>query len=410
MRQKNREIPFTPNAALAVKIDLSRSHPIGQRTGTMPDEEPFPRSRLVTFIAVASTVFLGGTGLVSGTWVHFQGVSGVAWHLIPLLASAAFIPATLWGRRNAGIALRTAYTLSGAWLGVLNFLFAASLLCWGIDGIALAGGWNLDRPLLVESLFALALLAALYGFANAAFLRVTRITVRLPHLPPAWQGKTVALVTDLHIGHVRGLRFTRRVIARLRRLAPKAVLIGGDLFDGPHPDADPLIAPWADYTAPRGVYFVTGNHDEYAGRAKTVAAVRRVGLRVLDDEKVEVDGLQLVGVHDYTGQDAKHLGAVLAQAALDPRRASLLLMHQPIHLPLVAAAGVSLQLSGHTHRGQFWPWTLLVKRIYGPFAYGLHRLGALQVYTSSGSGTWGPPIRVGTRSEIVAIRLEAAED
>ena len=408
MRQKNKRSPFTCNTVLAVKIDLSRSRPIRQRKRIVPDQDPFPRSRLVTFIVVASTVFLGGTGLVSGTWAYFQGVSGVAWHLIPLLASAAFIPATLWGRGNAGIALRAVYTLTGAWLGLLNFLFVAALACWGIDGIARVGGWNLDRPLLVEGLFALALLAALYGLANGACLRVTRITVRLPHLPPAWQGKTVALVTDLHIGHVRGLRFTHRVLAHLRRLAPEAVLIGGDLFDGPHPNADPLIAPWAGYTAPRGIYFVTGNHDEYAGRAKTVASVRKVGLRVLEDEKVEIDGLQLVGVHDGTGQDAERLGAVLAAAALDPNRASLLLMHQPIHLPVVAAAGISLQLSGHTHRGQFWPWTLLVKRIYGPFAYGLHQLGTLQVYTSSGSGTWGPPIRVGTRSEIVAIRLEAA--
>jgi predicted MPP superfamily phosphohydrolase len=258
---------------------------------------------------------------------------------------------------------------------------------------------------LAAVLFGLALFVATYGMINAAWLRVTRIDIRLPNLPMAWQGRTVALVTDLHLGHIAGPGFLRRVIARLRSLQPDAVLIGGDMFDGTTVKLDELVAPWGGYSAPRGVYYVTGNHDEFAERTIYLDAVRRTGVRVLNNEKVVVDGLQIVGVHDAEAGDAAVLRGILRGEGLDPRQPSILLMHRPENLAVAEEEGISLQLSGHTHRGQIWPWTLLVSRIYGRFAYGLQRLNQLQVYTSSGAGAWGPPLRVGTRAEIVLIRL-----
>jgi len=116
--------------------------------------------------------------------------------------------------------------------------------------------------------------------------------------------------------------------------------------------------------------------------------------------------LQIVGVHDSEAEDAAVLRAILRGVRLDSQLPSVLLAHRPVNLVVAREEGISLQLSGHTHQGQLWPWNLLVARIYGPFAYGLHRLGALQIYTSSGAGTWGPPLRVGTKSEIVLLRLE----
>ena len=248
-------------------------------------------------------------------------------------------------------------------------------------------------------------MAVAYGLANAARVRTTRYTIGLANLPEPWRSRTVVLVTDMHLGNIRGAAFAGRIVDRINELDPDLVLISGDMFDGALIDLDACVQPWTRCRARSGVYFVSGNHDEFANSAGILDALRRAGVRVLDNQMVMVDGLQLVGVHDGDAGDPKDLQVLLANAHIDRTRASILLSHRPSNLGVAEAAGVSLQLSGHTHSGQFWPWSLLVRRIFGPFAYGLNRQGSLQVVTSSGIGTWGPPLRVATRSELVVIRF-----
>jgi len=270
-------------------------------------------------------------------------------------------------------------------------------------------GFRTDLRLIVVVVFGLAFFASIYGLVNAAWIRVTRITVNLPNLPEAWRGRRAALVTDLHLGNVHGRPFTRRVVNRLQRLQPDAVFISGDMFDGTTADLDWLVAPWSKLSVPRGTYFVTGNHEEFTSRNKFVDAIGKTGIRVLNNEKVDVDGLQIVGVHDGEAGEPRTLRAVLQSMQLDDRRPSILLSHQPSNLAIAAKAGISLQLSGHTHGGQIWPWSWVGALVHGRFNYGPNRLGPLQVFTSSGVGTWGMPMRVGTKSEIVLLRFEAAE-
>lgn len=270
-------------------------------------------------------------------------------------------------------------------------------------------GLRADPQLIVAVVFGLAFVASVYGLVNAAWIRITRITVNLPNLPEAWRGRSAALVTDLHLGNVRGRAFTRRVVGKLQRLQPDAVFISGDMFDGTEADLHGLVAPWNKLSVPRGTYFVTGNHEEFTSRDKFIDAIARTGIRVLNNEKVEVGGLQIVGVHDGEAGEPQTLRAVLKAAQLDDTRPSILLAHQPSNLAIAAEAGISLQLSGHTHGGQIWPWTWVAALVHGRFNYGLNRLGALRVFTSSGVGTWGMPMRVGTKSELVLLRFEAAE-
>jgi predicted MPP superfamily phosphohydrolase len=214
------------------------------------------------------------------------------------------------------------------------------------------------------------------------------------------------LVTDLHLGPLFGAGFLRRVIARLRFLRPDVVFIGGDMLDGSTFGADQLVAPWREFSTPQGIYYVTGNHDEFVERSIFLDAVKRTGVQVLNNEKTTVDGLQIVGIHDSEAENPAELRSILRQVAIDRLRPSVLVAHRPVNLSVAEEEGISLQLSGHTHGGQIWPWNLLVSRIYGRFAHGLSRLGNLQLYTSNGVGAWGPPLRVGTKSEIVLIQFE----
>ena len=188
-------------------------------------------------------------------------------------------------------------------------------------------------------------------------------------------------------------------------MSTAAVFISGDLFDGPEANPDVLVKPWTMLSAPAGVFYVTGNHEEFGDRTTLIDAVQRTGIRVLNNEKVDVDGLQIVGVHDGEAGDPRQFRAWLRRAELDGSRASILLAHQPSNLPIAEEEGISLQLSGHTHGGQIWPWTWMAARVHGRFNHGLNRFGKLLVYTSYGAGTWGVPMRVGTKSEITLIRF-----
>jgi len=366
----------------------------------------FSRSRIISFVGVFLSVLLAANWFVGATWNHFFGIAGLpAWEIIPPALTLAFVAATFLGRRYSGFGLRRVYQISAVWLGILNFSFFAACAAWIVSIAALWLPIHFQPKTIAETFFSMALVASIYGLINANRLRVTRVTVNLPNLPAAWQGRHVALVTDLHLGKVRDARFTRRVVAKLQSLQPNAVFISGDMFDGPEANPDALVAPWKQLSVPAGIYYVTGNHEEFADRTKLIDAVQCTGIRVLNNEKVDVNGLQIVGVHDGETGDPQQYRALLRRAELDDSRASILLAHQPSDLTIPEEAGISLQLSGHTHGGQIWPWTRLAARVHGQFNYGLNCFGKMQVYTSSGAGTWGVPMRVGTKSEIVLIQL-----
>jgi predicted MPP superfamily phosphohydrolase len=258
----------------------------------------------------------------------------------------------------------------------------------------------------VELLFGAAAVAGLYGVFNASWTRITRMTVRLANLPDAWRGRTAALISDLHLGHVRNGSFLRRMVTKILKEEPDAIFIAGDLYDGTAIDAQRAAEPLSELVAPQGVYFVAGNHEQFGDDSKYLHAIAAAGVRVLSNEKVEVDGLQIIGVPYRNAALDSHLAGVLRGIGLDRDRASVLLTHAPDHPEVAEAAGVSLQLSGHTHLGQFIPWSWMARRVYRQFVYGLSRIGKMQVFTSSGAGTWGPPLRLGSNPEIVMLEFQ----
>jgi len=320
--------------------------------------------------------------------------------------SVSFVAASLLARQSSSWLVRIFYTISAVWLGLVSFFFLSACACWIVYLPPRLFGIHLERQPLAIGFFGLGLLLGIYAVVNAARTRVKEITVTLRNLPASWRGRTAALVSDLHLGHVRNRGFLRRIVGMLVRLQPDVLFIPGDLYDGTEIDLNRIAEPWAKFSAPWGAYFVTGNHEQFSSPAKYLEAVERSGIRVLENEKIVIEGLQIVGVHYRDSTNVERFRSILKHAALDRNAPSILLVHTPDRLQTAAEEGVSLQLSGHTHRGQFFPFTLIVSRIYRQFAYGLNLFDGLAVYTSCGAGTWGPPMRLGSNPEIVLIHFE----
>jgi predicted MPP superfamily phosphohydrolase len=359
---------------------------------------------------IESVLFLGHWFIYRTLVVFFAGrlspAAAFALRNTLFLLAFSFVTAALLGFRFRNPLVSLFYKIAAIWLGVFDFFVLAAFLCRLVDFAQYMTGLHRNRPEVAILFFSLALLVSCYGLLNARWIRIRRVPIHLPNLPSSWRGRTVLLFSDFHLGHINGAGFSRRIAAMAARLNPDMILIPGDLFDGTHCDPDRLAAPLKQLSPPFGIYFSTGNHDEFGGAAQYTSAITRAGIRVLTNEKTTVDGLQIIGIPYHDSTFPIRVKATLEALSPAEGQASILLNHAPTRLPIVEQAGVSLQLSGHTHGGQIFPCTWFTRRIFGKFTHGLHNFGALQVYTSYGAGTWGPPMRVGTSSEIVLLTFE----
>jgi hypothetical protein len=368
---------------------------------------------------VFQAILIAVHGLLFLTWVYFSAplIPGEAhaydfsplrhWRLLFVLGvlSVSFLATSLIGFRTTNVVLRSVYRVAAVWLGFVNYAFLSSVLCWIIYAVLRLAGARIERPLCAWFFLGLAAGVTVYGVINGEWTRVNRIKVKLRGLPESWRGRTAALVSDVHLGNYRTFGFARRVVNMVLRLKPDVVFIAGDLYDGTPADLARLAEPLRLLKPPLGAFFVEGNHEEFRDRTNYLRAVAATGVRVLENEKIIVDGLQIVGVTYRDATHGQHFRKTLRQTGFDRSQASILLTHAPDRVQVSEEEGVSLQLSGHTHHGQFWPWTLVAERMYGKFVYGLQRLGEMQIYTSTGAGGWGPPLRVGSNPEIVAIEF-----
>jgi hypothetical protein len=364
----------------------------------------------------------------------------IGWRLIPdlpfgtsmavatillLLFSAAAMPFGEFGRRNKHSPLSD--HLAG--VGFLAMGFFSSLLVLTLlrEVVLLAGsaaslwftGTAWLRQLPAWSALAvptLALCMSFIGFINARRRAVVRhVDVPITGLPAALNGFSIVQISDVHVGTTIKNGYVSRIVDAVNALDADMIAVTGDLVDGSVQRLSSHTAPLGRLSARHGVFFVTGNHEYYSGANAWIAEIRRLGLSVLLNEHVVLEhggeAVVVAGVTDYSAHRFDPTQRSDAKAAISgaPARAGVkvLLAHQPRSAFDAAKAGFDLQLSGHTHGGQFFPWNLLVKLIE-PFAAGLHRLDKLWVYVSRGTGYWGPPKRFGAPSEITRLRLVLA--
>lgn len=335
---------------------------------------------------------------------------GIAVHFGPLLLTLSFIAALFIGAKYYNLFTRVLYSVSASWMGIFFYLFLASAVYGLVVLLMRFFGPQLSLRWFGIFLLVIALVVGIYGLIHARKIVVKTVDIKLQQLPESWEGRTAVFVSDLHLGQIHGESFSRKVVDKINALNPDIVFIGGDLYDGFPTDIRGATRPFNDLKPKLGVYFVTGNHEEFRDNKPFIDAVKEVGIRVLDDEMVEIEGVQILGVDYLNARDRERFAEIITKMNLDKNKPSILLKHEPKDVDVTFSGEVSLQLSGHTHRAQAWPLGYLPKKVYKGFDYDLKRLGETQVFTSSGVGTWGPPIRVGTNAEIVLIKFSSDLD
>lgn len=324
----------------------------------------------------------------------------------PLFLTSSFIVAIFVGAKYYNLFTRILYYVSASWMGIFFYLLLASVVYGLAVFLMRFVGPSLSLRWFGFLLFIVAILVGVYGLIHARKIVVKNIDIKLQQLPVSWEGRKVVFVSDLHLGQIHGENFSRKVVDKINALNPDIVFIGGDLYDGFPTNIKKATKPFVDLRSNLGVYFITGNHEEFRDNKPFIDAVKEVGIRVLDDEVIEVEGVQIIGVDYLNTRDREKFIEIISNMNLDKDKPSILLKHEPKDVDVASAQSISLQLSGHTHRAQVWPLGYLPRKVYKGFDYDLKNIGETQVFTSSGVGTWGPPLRVGTDAEIVLIRFK----
>ncbi|MFD5099618.1 metallophosphoesterase [Streptomyces albidochromogenes] len=250
------------------------------------------------------------------------------------------------------------------------------------------------------------------GYGTYGVLRgpkLKRVRVPLAKLPRGAHGFRIAVVSDVHLGPVLGRAHTQRIVDTINSAQPDLVAVVGDLVDGSVADLGHAAEPLARIRARHGTFFVTGNHEYFSGAEQWVDHVRELGMRPLENDRVEIAGFDLAGVNDVAGErEGQGPDFVRALGDRDRTRASVLLAHQPIVIHDAVRHGVDLQLSGHTHGGQLWPGNYIAAQA-NPTVAGLEKYGDTQLFVSRGAGAWGPPVRVGAESDITVVELHSRQ-
>ncbi len=343
--------------------------------------------------------------LSSVPWIT-DHVSRRALVVAGMLLWLSYVLARMVGSLNLEFVAYPLEFAASTWMGLVFLMFAA-LVC--VDALTL-GGAIFARQAAAWRGGAVLVAGLLAGVALAQGLRapvVTRHEVRLAGLPADRDGLRLVAISDLHLGRLLGERWLSQRVQQVNALDPDCIVAVGDVVDGSARHLEPLVPILRTFQAPMGVWAVSGNHEFYEGIEHSVQTLKDAGWRVLRDQSAEVaPGVVMVGVDDLTArQQFGERGDPLVEAFKDvPEGAAVFLSHSPMEAQKASALGAGLMLCGHTHGGQIWPFNHLVALKY-PLVSGRYEIDGMTVLVGRGTGTWGPPMRLWRRSEILLVTL-----
>ena len=341
--------------------------------------------------------------------IYFFGLEsfyarGAVITVVTLLALSTLFSFTFVHKRD-NLFVRAYYTVSASWMG--------ALLSFGLSSIALGAVFfglkifSLEMPIW---LFRLLLLLAtgwltIKSFYNAYTIKIKKYVVSIKNLPKAWENKRIVHISDIHLGPILREDFFRKVIKKVKEINPDAVFITGDLFDGAESDFSWVNSPINDLKAPLGLYYSLGNHDFILGAERVIDLLKGEHITVLSNRMVEREGLQIIGLDFTPDRNFDLKRAILAHTGYSAVKPSILLFHEPRDTVKSEGVGIDLQLSGHTHGGQMFPFNLLSRYFYHNHSHGIYKRHDYTLSVTAGVGTWGPPMRTGSNSEIVVLTL-----
>jgi predicted MPP superfamily phosphohydrolase len=352
--------------------------------------------KFAAFVSAILILFFGTHYLLYTTFVRFFVISDpgtrktILWVLL-FLALSFFLAAFLLHFHLINLFTEILYLVAAVWLGLFLYLLMAVILIWLVLGIGKLIGLVPDMRMVAFGFFLLAAAVSAYGLWHAQNLRVKQIEVKIEGLPEPWRNKKIVQLSDVHLGTIHGVGFMRRVVDKVNHENPDLILITGDLFDGMAGRLSSFIEPLNALKASKGVFFVTGNHEGYLGLKEPLAVLGKTHIRALDNEIIELDGLQIVGIrypeHDHENNTR---GLLMQSGFYDPGKPSILMYHTPTNIgetyqdrssqqsrtywypdtsmALAKEVGIDLQLSGHSHKGQLFPFMFksISRAVWGP--------------------------------------------
>ena len=367
-------------------------------------------SAFVALLVLLMIIYLVAHWGVYFAFVYFFAITSIFAKNVLLdiliFLAASFFLATWLTHKIDNVLTRAYYFFSGVWLGFGVNLLLFFGLAWIVVFLSSLFDLSLNQKNFGIVAICGAFFFSIYGIWNNFTPIVTRLDVKIDNLPEFWKGKKIVQISDVHLGHIFGASYMHKVAKQINALKPDAIVITGDLFDGTDGNLKRFIAPLNELEASQGIFFVDGNHETYLGAKEAFAIIAKTKIMPLRDQMLEVEGLQFVGLEYPERMLTKNVEQTIKNIPdFDPRKPSVLLWHIPTQIEGAKKAGISLQLSGHTHKGQLFPFGFITALVYRGYDCGFKNEGSYSIYTSSGLGLWGPPMRTEKKSEIVEITL-----
>lgn len=388
---------------------------------------------IITFLGLiaGASAILFKSGIAFGLIRSSLAQQIVKWFLI-LLPIILIITMTIGNKFYSGIN-SFLYIISVTWLPLLLYLFLGAVLLWLVKfivlGLGLSSPASLNMfPYAIAIIFICSGLVA-YGIINATSLRVVTYEINSPALAQNWSGKNIVLFSDTHLGVVRSEKFMQKVVKKVNETRPDLVLIAGDIIDGPVFDYKKGLSPLRNIQSTFGAVYTPGNHEAYNSQPEIFYPVVKNLTTTLVDQKIEINKTTIIGV-DYRNESFEETRTRLEKigfSSFEKNLPSIAILHDPRNIEALLDSGISLVVSGHTHCGQFFPFTLIVKSIYGKYTHGVvDRSQEKEIQNSNkenkieggqknkdgisvitcGVGTAMSPLRLGTNPEIVVLKIK----
>ncbi len=349
--------------------------------------------QMTVFLSVFFFVFLALNYYIFSRMGMLLDLSKITVYSLIFLFAISFPAAAVLERTVSHIITRALYTIASAWMGISFFIL---FLLLGYEILKFI--FTIPPYTAGISIMAVASIMGAYAIINGLYLEIKEVDIKITSIK---KDMRIVQLSDMHIGSIRNSGFIKKIVMKTNTLNPDIVLITGDTADGSAKLHPYMFNAINNLKCP--VFLGIGNHDVYEGVENLIEVLNTTKIKVLRNEVIEFNGLQIIGV-DYSFQ-RNHLKEILSQIQIDKSKPSILMYHVPTGVEAAAKAGINLQISGHTHKGQLFPFSLLGRLLF-PYFNGLYNYNGTRLYVSQGTGTWGPPMRLGSRNEITLIKLK----